>query len=160
MYFYPIFWNWLIIRANLNDLRPYKHNAVSASFLRFRIHMGNKNSIISISTRSQVIIHMRNTSILYARRVYNWIWDMWLQCSRYYKVICAIHNIQTWAIQFTRYAQILLVFLYPYFLWVWYIDSMCSPSMRVSLWGYISYIDRRVSIKLVLLNYKFIIRGV
>ena len=96
-------WNWQLICEMFNDLLSYKNNAMAISVLWLRIHTGNKNTVIQISTGLQVLIHTRNIFILYARHFYNWIRDIWLKQSCDYKVICFIRDIQTWYIQFTRY---------------------------------------------------------
>ena len=61
---------------------------------------------------SQVRIHTREISILYGIRVFDWIQDMWLQHRRDYEFIWGICDIHLWAIQFTRYAQGLSIFIF------------------------------------------------
>ena len=61
---------------NLNILWSYEHCNVAISAVQLRSHMGNKNTVIHISIHSQIISHANNISILYVRRVYDWIRDM------------------------------------------------------------------------------------
>ena len=114
----PIF-DLRLIRANFSDLRLYEHEAMAISVLRFSSHTVNNNTVIGISIISQVIIYFRDISIFYVRRVYYLIWYMWLQHNRDYELICVICDIQSCSFQFTRYAQIIFIFLYLEFVWVW-----------------------------------------
>ena len=91
----------------------------SYPFFEPRSHTGNNNTVIRISIRSQVKVHAPNISILYVRHIYDWIWYMWIQRNCYYEVICLIRDIQPCADQFTRYAQILLMFHYLELVWLW-----------------------------------------
>ena len=110
--------DWRLICTNFNDLRSYEHDAMAISILRLRISTGNNNTSMRISILSQLIIHAPNVSILYVRRVYHLIGDMWLQHNRDYEVICVIRDIHPCAIQFTRYEQSLSIFLSLDFIWV------------------------------------------
>ena len=108
--------DWRLICANFNNLRSHEHDTIAIFILWLRICTGNKNTVICIWICLQVIRHAPDISILYVRRVHNWIQGMWLKHNRKYKVICVIHNIQTCAVQFTRYAQSLqYFFLYSSF---------------------------------------------
>ena len=111
-------WDWQLIRDNFNDLWSYERNAMEWYVLRLKSHTGNKNTAIHIPTSLKVIIHVRDISILYVRRIYDWIREMWLKHSRSYNVIYVVCCIQPWNINFTWYAQSLSVFFSLELVWV------------------------------------------
>ena len=84
VYIYIPIYNWQLTLTNFNDFLFYDHKAMDISILQLRSHTGNNNTVVCISTCSQVISHTHNISIIYVRHAYNWIKYMWIQHSRNY----------------------------------------------------------------------------